>query len=153
MGCLFLLQRIFPTQAVSHTTSFPGDSDDNKTVHSGGGPGSIPGWIPWRRNGYPFQYSCLENSMDREAWQVTVHGVTKSQTRLILSFFSASQMDYFLLSHQGIPKSEIVSHSVMSDSLWPHGLQPTRILCPWDFSHNNSGSERPPGEENGYPLQ
>ena len=55
--------------------------------------------------------------MDREAWQVTVHGVTKSQTRLILSFFSASQMDYFLLSRQGIPESEIVSHSVMSDSL------------------------------------
>ena len=26
-------------------------------------------------------YSCLENAMDREAWQVTVHGVTKSQTR------------------------------------------------------------------------
>jgi len=31
-------------------------------------------------NGYPFQYSCLENSMDREAWQATVHGVEKSQT-------------------------------------------------------------------------
>ena len=28
----------------------------------------------------PLQYSCLENSMDREAWQATVHGVTKSQT-------------------------------------------------------------------------
>ena len=33
-------------------------------------------------NGNPLQYSCLENSMDREAWQVTVHGVTKSRTRL-----------------------------------------------------------------------
>ena len=31
-------------------------------------------------NGYPFQYSCLENPMDREAWQTTVHGVTKSWT-------------------------------------------------------------------------
>ena len=28
-------------------------------------------------NGNPFQYSCLENPMDREAWQATVHGVTK----------------------------------------------------------------------------
>ena len=28
------------------------------------------------------QYSCLENSMDRGAWQATVHGVSKSQTRL-----------------------------------------------------------------------
>ena len=33
-------------------------------------------------NGNPLQYSCLENSMDREAWQATIHGVTKSQTQL-----------------------------------------------------------------------
>ena len=31
-------------------------------------------------NGYPVQYSCLENSMDRGAWWTTVHGVTRSQT-------------------------------------------------------------------------
>ena len=31
-------------------------------------------------NGNPLQYSCLENSIDREAWQATVHGVAKSQT-------------------------------------------------------------------------
>ena len=30
----------------------------------------------------PLQYSCLENSIDRGAWQATVHGVEKSQTRL-----------------------------------------------------------------------
>ena len=33
-------------------------------------------------SGNPLQYSCLENSMDRGDWQVIVHGVTKSQTRL-----------------------------------------------------------------------
>ena len=36
-----------------------------------------------KRNGCPLQYSGLENSMDREAWQDTVHGVTKSLIRLI----------------------------------------------------------------------
>ena len=36
------------------------------------------GW----EDGYPLQYSCLENSMDLGAWQATVHGVTKSQVRL-----------------------------------------------------------------------
>ena len=45
--------------------------------------GSIPesGRSPGVGNGNPLQYSGLDNSMDREAWQATVHGVTKSQTR------------------------------------------------------------------------
>ena len=33
-------------------------------------------------NGNPLQYSCLENTMERGAWQATVHGVAKSRTRL-----------------------------------------------------------------------
>ena len=46
--------------------------------------GSIPGSgrSPGEGNGNPLQYSCLENSMDGGAWQATVHGVTKNQTRL-----------------------------------------------------------------------
>ena len=40
------------------------------------------GKIPWRRMCNPLQYSCLENPMDRGAWWVTVHGVTKSWTWL-----------------------------------------------------------------------
>ena len=44
--------------------------------------GSIPGLgrYPGVGNGKPVQYSCLENSMDREVWQTTVYGVSKSQT-------------------------------------------------------------------------
>ena len=43
---------------------------------------SVPGWerSPGTGNGNLLQYSCLENSMDREAWQATVHGVSKSWT-------------------------------------------------------------------------
>ena len=37
---------------------------------------------PEEGNGNLFQYSGLENSMDRGAWQATIHGVTKSWTRL-----------------------------------------------------------------------
>ena len=57
---------------------------------SAGGPG-FPEWerSPGERNGYPFQYSCLENSMDQGAWQVAVHGITESdrteQLTLLLS--------------------------------------------------------------------
>ena len=36
-------------------------------------------------------------------------------------------------------KTERVSHSVMPDSLWPHGPQPARLLCPWDFPGKNTG--------------
>ena len=42
--------------------------------------GSQVGKIPGEGNGNPLQYSCLENSMDRGAWQATVHGVAKSRT-------------------------------------------------------------------------
>ena len=40
------------------------------------------GRSPGEGNGSPLQHSCLENPMDRGAWRATVHGVTKSQTRL-----------------------------------------------------------------------
>ena len=47
-----------------------------------GDEGSITGSgrSPAEGNGYPLQYSCPENPMDRGAWWATVHGVTKSQT-------------------------------------------------------------------------
>ena len=32
----------------------------------------------------------------------------------------------------------VFSHSVVSNSLWPHGLQPTRLLCPWDSPRKNT---------------
>ena len=46
--------------------------------------GSIPGLgrSSGEGNGNSLQYSCLENPMDREAWQATAHGVTKSWTQL-----------------------------------------------------------------------
>ena len=39
------------------------------------------GKIPWRSD-YPLQFSCLENPMDRVAWQAMVHSITKSWTQL-----------------------------------------------------------------------
>ena len=49
-----------------------------------GDQGSIPrlGRSPEKGNGNPLQYSCLENSLDRGAWQAPVHGVTKSWPEL-----------------------------------------------------------------------
>ena len=44
--------------------------------------GSIPARSPGGGHGNPIQYSCLENPMDRGAWQTTVHRVAKSETQL-----------------------------------------------------------------------
>ena len=58
--------------------------DGKESTCSAGDLGSIPGLGRSRggEHGNPPQYSCLENSMDRGTWWVTVHGITKSQTWL-----------------------------------------------------------------------
>ena len=63
---------------------FCGSSDGKESARNEGDPGLIPGSgrSPGEGNGYPLQYSCLESSMDREAWRTTVPGVAKSWMRL-----------------------------------------------------------------------
>ena len=56
-------------------------SNSKESACEAGDQDSIPelGSSSGEGNGNPLQYSCLENSMDREAWQATVHGVTKTE--------------------------------------------------------------------------
>ena len=56
----------------------PASAGDMRDVGSVPGSGRFPGGGHDNR----LQYSCLENLIDREAWQATVHGVEKSQTQL-----------------------------------------------------------------------
>ena len=56
----------------------PANAGDVRDVGSLPGSGRSPG----KGHGSSLQYSCLENPMDRGAWQATVHGVAKSQTQL-----------------------------------------------------------------------
>ena len=62
----------------------PDSSVGEEFTCNAGDPGLIPGSgrAPGEGIGYPLQYSGLENSMDRGAWQTTVHGVAKSRTQL-----------------------------------------------------------------------
>ena len=76
------------TERLTHTciTSFPGGIVGKNPPASALGAGDV-GLIlglgkSGEGNGNPLQYSCLENSMDRGAWWVTVHGVTKGQPGL-----------------------------------------------------------------------
>ena len=66
------------------TRGFSGGSDSKESVYSAADRGLIPGSgrSPGEGNGNPLQYSCLENSMNRAAWQATVPWVTKSQIQL-----------------------------------------------------------------------
>ena len=59
---------------------FPGGSDGKASVYNAGDLGSIPGQgrSAGEGNGNPLQYYCLENSMDRGAWQATVHSIAES---------------------------------------------------------------------------
>ena len=63
---------------------FPGGSDSRDSACNTGDPGSVPGLgrSPGEGNVNPLQHSCLQNSLGREAFQATIHGVAKSQTRL-----------------------------------------------------------------------
>ena len=63
---------------------FPGSLDSKKSACSAKDLGSIPGLgrSPREGNGYPLQYSCLENSMDRQSLAGYGPWVTKSQTGL-----------------------------------------------------------------------
>ena len=66
----------------------PANAGDTGDVGSVPGSGRSPG----EGNGNPLQYSCLENSMDREAWWATVHGVAKNWTRLSTHVHLKSQL-------------------------------------------------------------
>ena len=66
---------------------YPGGSDHKESACNARDPGLIPGLerLPGEGNGNPLQYSCLEKSMDRGAWQVQSmmsQSITKSQTQL-----------------------------------------------------------------------
>ena len=67
-------QRDFPDGTV--VKNLPTNAGDTRDAGSILGLGKFPGV----GNNNPFQYSCLGNSVDREAWRATVHGVAKSRT-------------------------------------------------------------------------
>ena len=89
-----------PTKVVLVVKNPPANAGDTRNTGSIPGSGRSPG----EGNGNPLQCSCLENSMDRGAWQATVHAVPKNSVQF--------------------------SRSVVSDSLQRHGLQHTRLPCP-----------------------
>ena len=124
---------------------FPGGSMAKDLPANAGDSGSFSGSgrSPRVGNDNPLQYSCLENSLDREAWVATVHGVTKSWTWL--SDWTHTQdrswmreclpISKYLELYRGFPDSSVGKSSCNAGDL---GSIP--------------GLERSRGEGKGYPL-
>ena len=104
---------------------------------------SIPGLArsPGEGDSNPPQYSCLKNPMDRGAWQATVlHGFRHDWPDLACmhhvpqySHGSESCCACVFTTSPPWPTAAqvaLLSHSVVSDSLWLHELQHTRLSCP-----------------------
>ena len=96
---------------------------------------SIPGLgrSPGGGHGNPFQYSCLENPMDRGTWRATVHGVSKSQTRL--NDWAHTHVWSLDVRHwQGWQSPALINNAVLNV---PHGIYPLDlgwILCKDGYS-------------------
>ena len=140
----------------------PGGSDGKAFACNSGDLGSIPGLgrSPGEGNGNPLQYPCLENPIDREAWEAIVHRVAKSQ--MWLSDFTF----FFFLNTYVYPalyafffflkcfilywtRKKSVSRSVMSDSLGLLGLTAHQVPLSMEFSRQEyrSGLQFPsPGD-------
>ena len=134
---------------------FIGGSDGKESACKAGDLGLIPGSgrSPEEGNYNPLQYSCLENSIDRETWQGPVHGVAKSQTPLSDYHFSVF-IFFFLKALPNDGKSTLI---IIFLPLWCWiirmcvcaPLHPTlcnsmaRLLCPWDFPGKNTGGGLP----------
>ena len=134
---IYLAQLVKNLPTVQGTVCSAGDIRDAGSIS---GLGRSPG----RGNGNPLQYSGLGNPVDRGAWQAIVHGVVRVRHDLATKPPLPPQL---LLGGGNVEMLLMlfcigcvnVSCSVMSDSSWPHGLEPARLLCPWDFLGKNIG--------------
>ena len=135
-------------------TGFPAGSVGKDSACNAGDLGSIPGLgrFPGEGNGNPLQYSCLENPMDRGAWQAIVHRVTRVGHDLVtkpspppLSYFHLPK--YVPLSQTTVPLGlRILDSHHLADFYWlgkiwlelyflcDPSLMYSEVHAPWIFS-------------------
>ena len=111
---------------------FPCGSDGKESTCKEGDLGSVPrlGRSPGEGNGYPFQYSCLENSMDRGAWWTIVHGATESDmTELLIHTHQlASGPSHLILEGSVQVAQELECHSKPSEMPSYNNIQKSQIF-------------------------
>ena len=76
----------------------------------------------------------------KKMWYVCTHTHTHTHNGLLLIHKKEQNCPHFLIPASMVfPEFPSVTHLDMSDSLWPHRLQPIRLLCPQDFPGKNTG--------------
>ena len=115
---------------------FPHNSLGKESACNAGDPGLFPGWgrSPGEENGNSLQYSCLENPMGRGAWWAPVHGVVRVRHDLVTKpppphlkhrkYIEKCEQPSNTFQNEQVFVAVCVSHSVVSDLLWPYGLYP-----------------------------
>ena len=94
----------------------------------------------------------LSKNLDPIFFPHSVITVTDLNLRLKWSAFLLNTC-CFWHKHMRIRASVCVSRSVVSDSLWPHGLQPARLLCPWNSPGMNTGVDCHSLLQRNFPTQ
>ena len=105
---------------------FHGGSSNKVIACNAGDPGSIPGsgGSPGEGNGYPLQYSCLENSVDKDTWRVTVHVVIKSHDWVTNTLSSLVAFFMVQLSHPHMTTGKITALTI-----WTFVRKVMSLLC------------------------
>ena len=162
---IWQVAQLWASQVALVVKNPPAKARDSRDVGSIPGSRRFPG----EKHGNPLQYSCLENLMDRGSWQFTFHGVTESQTGLkqrstthhwplphcVFAFGSVTSDNTQITETAAGSWSEercpsqlrlicsindvVVLVAQSCPTLQPHGLQPARLLCPWDFPGRSTG--------------
>ena len=81
--------------------------------------------LPWKIHMHP---KCKMHSLYPKLLKVSTHYRVNTRPKISSKYHLESES-----------VKESVSCSVMSNSLWPHGLQPVRLLCPWDSPGKDAG--------------
>ena len=130
-----------------HYKDFPHGSDGKASAYNAGDLGSIlgSGRSPVEGNDNPLQYSCLENPMDRGAWQATVYRVAKSRTRLSdLTYLLICNINTTLIwSMRYISQNKhLIIHKALSEMRLPSWLSSKESDCQAGDTGQIPGSER-----------
>ena len=124
--CSFLRLNSIPLVVLVVKTP-PANAGDGRDTDSIPGLGRSPGG----EHGNPLQYSCLENPMDREAWQSTVHRVTKSWTQLkqLNTQYSTVHFYHIFIIHFGLPRWHSGKKILLPS--WRCRFNPWVGMIPW----------------------